>query len=258
MSETAALAAQFLTTSSRPTSGAVIERARKANKAREKSLKNRYKQENAVPAGAIRSAPATASPSVSRAGTAQSTDNRAGSPLNTLAGGDDSDDSEEERERNRPKTKEELEMEAMEAKFEQQMLEMELNEKWEASVDKIPEIVRDDFKDVMLNYSVFTKIKLYKLLDQLQWSIPNSKKLLHILQVAAAINAPQEKVDWWLNKMKEYEDHGYLEFAFNKFMTAIDDSVVEEIFSVTDDDYMDRCMELARFLNDIELNLMLQ
>ena len=148
-------------------------------------------------------------------------------------------------------------MEAMEAKFAQEMIEMELNEKWEKSLTNIPEEFQEAYQDILSLYSVFLKIKIYKLLDLLGWTVDSSRKLLHILTVSRNLHVPNSRMDWWFDKIKTYTDEGHLKFIF-AFFTTINDKVLEEVLCQLSDQDLDKCIELARFLDPVELNLMYQ
>lgn len=230
-------------------------------KSREKSVRERYVKPAAnIPR--VGSASAT-----SRPGTSQSAQTKGAheqkqedtlSSATTEGGGEGDEDDDEDEDAAVVMSKQDEEMAAMEAKFQQEMLENEMNEKWQASINNIPECVREDFRQIMKAYSVFTKIKLYKLLDEFNWSVKDSSILLHILTVAKKANTTVERVDWWFDKMKQYQESGYINFAFHEFMGVAADSVLEEVFNDVDDDYLDRCMELARFLDPTESRLMQQ
>jgi hypothetical protein len=148
-------------------------------------------------------------------------------------------------------------MAELERRFAQEMVEMDLNEKWEKSIVNIPEQYRGAFKIVIEKYSVFIKIKMYKLLDLLKWTEEASAKLLHILHVARDLQVGNAKIDWWFDKMAGYTAEGNLAFVFS-FLTTIDDKVLQEIFLSLSDEDLDKCIELARFLDPVELGLMHQ
>ena len=149
---------------------------------------------------------------------------------------------------------------AAEDAFQREMEEMEANEKWEKSITSIPEEdgIRAGFQEVMTMYSVFLKIKVYKLLALLEWSADNCGKLLSILIAARDdAHASNPKIDWFFDKLSQYEEAGFLHFAFSLF-ARINAKVIVEIFTVTTDVELDRLMDLARFLPHGELDLLIE
>jgi len=193
----------------------------------------------------------------------------------------------EEQARDAELDKQEADMAEMEKKFELEMITMELNEKWEASLDNIPIACRERYRILLQSYSVFLKIKLYKFLALLDWTEEHCEKMYHILLIANKIplerppGAPgadlavsdgdggsaatagigasyrNTRIGWFLDKIHEYAANGWLKFIF-RFFTRINDEAMREVLNRLTGKQLDESIELARFLIPTELELMFQ
>ena len=140
----------------------------------------------------------------------------------------------------------------MEAKFAKDMEEMEANEKWEKSMDLIPEEVRSDYVEILSTYSTFLKIEVFKFLALMDWNVHDCKSLYRILDVGRSI--PHERIGWLFKKLAQYEEAGYMRPIF-VFFGKLEGKVLLELFGISEDELAEM-IELARFLPPLERDLM--
>ncbi len=172
---------------------------------------------------------------------------------------------------------EEAAMQELERKFQQEMVEMELNEKWQASFNMIHANCLERYRILIQSYSVFLRIKLYKFLALFNWTEDVCEGMYHILLIASHIpdqhpaahnldlarkdnigcTFKQLRHDLLFDKLLEYAEKGWESFVY-KFLVSLKDPAIKELLIEMTAEEFDECVELARFLSPVELTAMYQ
>ena len=113
----------------------------------------------------------------------------------------------------------------MDDAFEAEMGNLEAALAWEASLTKIPLSLQSKYELLLARYPLYLKIKLFQLLDTMDWQETKCEETYSVLEVIVVDSTTaSDKINCFLDKLNNYNANGFLKSIiafFSQFTSAL-------------------------------------